>query len=267
MEVIERNIAAIKADIANLGGSLFYALCGSRLLQPVVEEPEEMTSSSVFSEDIESEEHKVVQPENDAIEKISRMTDAELRLLLQEADELAANVVLGTLDIRSDMHLLAYECVELVAAMITKDSDKSISIAEVLTHPAFWDLSKKIQYVGEKVGNLLPPKVRRHDAKTPCGLFVQDLEALCDTEVGAYNEVDPDAGGQWASLLDPQHPIGGWGKERNAQQSADRVEYLYHAYGGNIGAKAEQDRKQRLEKGSASAPCEIRLTGMLKFIR
>jgi hypothetical protein len=44
-------------------------------------------------------------------------------------------------------------------------------------------------------------------------------------------------------------------------------EHLYHAYGGNIGAKAEQDRRQRLEKDSAPAACEIRLTGMLKFIR
>jgi hypothetical protein len=120
------------------------------------------------------------------------MADAELRSLLKEADELAKSVVSSTLDIRSDTHALSYERVELVLAMI---SDKSISIADVLKHPLFWDLAKKIQYVGEQVGNLLPPKVRRGDATTPCGRFVQALEALCDEEVGAYNEADPAAGG------------------------------------------------------------------------
>jgi hypothetical protein len=83
----------------------------------------------------------------------------------------------------------------------------------------FWDAARKIQYLGEQVGNLLPPKsekrrqvgpevgppsaldscisawanprilgqpdtflakVRRGEAATPCGRLVQALEALCD---------------------------------------------------------------------------------------
>ena len=248
---------AVKADIANLGGLLFYALCGSQMQSVVAASEENQPNEEVtgYLNPMHSE---------DEAEKKPPMTDAELRLLLKDADRLATNVVSGSVNIRSDTHTLAYEFVDLVAAMI---SDKSIPIGDVLKHPVFWDPAKKIQYIGEQVGNLLPPKVRRGDAATPCGRFVQALEALCDEELGAYNEADPAAGGQWAALLDPQYPIGGWGKERNAQQSAHRIEYLYHAHGGNVGAKAEQDRKQRLAKGSAPTPCQIRLTGMLKFIR
>jgi hypothetical protein len=146
-------------------------------------------------------------------------------------------------------------------------SDNSISIGEVLEHPVFWGSAKKIQYIGEQIGNLLPAKVRRGSTATACGQFVQALETLCDKEIGPYNETDPATGGQWASLFDPQYPIGGWGKERNAQQSGHRIEYLYHAYGGNVSGKAEQDRKQRLEKDNAPAAYKIRLTGWLNFIR
>ena len=130
----------------------------------------------------DNEPNKEVIQSEEELEKPPAMTEAELRSLLREADGLAKSVISGTLDIRSDTHALSYEFFELITTMV---SDKSISIGDVLKHPVFWDLAKKIQYLGEQVGNLLPAKVQRSSAATPCGQFVQALETLCDKEIGA----------------------------------------------------------------------------------
>jgi hypothetical protein len=97
---------AVNADVANLGGLLFYARCGSQM-QSVVAAPEGTRAEPHGDDAAHSEEQA---------EKRAAMTDAELRLVLKDADGLAADVASGSLDIRSDTHALAYEFAELVAA-------------------------------------------------------------------------------------------------------------------------------------------------------
>jgi hypothetical protein len=251
-EWIRQDRAARRGDIANLAGVLFFALVGADRSQ----------SANTSSPD---QDEGTDDGTDDDVETSQPSREFVLRKV-HEADSLALQVAAGTLNTQSYSHLLSHEAAEMITSM-TRESEVNVQFA--YDHPTFWTLDTKVSYLGEQVGNLLPPKMRRGDntADSRVAQFVQQLEEACDREIGTYDELNPGDGGQWARKLDSRYPIGGWGTERNAQQSADRIEYLYHAFGGNASTKGERDRKERLAKGTAPSPLAIRTVGLLKFIR
>jgi serine/threonine protein kinase len=172
-----------------------------------------------------------------------------------------ANILAGDHGI-ADIDMLSFEAKHLLRLMLSENPKARPPMEYIPTHPLFFSDVQKAQYLGETIGNILPSKVER--ASSP---FINALEQAMDDEIGPYNERDPAAGGSWARLLDPKHPVGGWGVERNSQQNASRVEHLYHVYGGNAGKKQEDARAKRLSMGNEEPPKSIRAVGLLKFIR
>jgi serine/threonine protein kinase len=123
-----------------------------------------------------------------------------------------ANILAGDNGIE-DIGSLPCEAKHLLTLMLSHNPKARPPLRYISGHPLFYSDLEKAQYLGETIGNLLPGKVAR--AAFP---FIEALEQAMDDELGPYDERDPAAGGSWARLLDPAHPVGGWGTERNAQQ-------------------------------------------------
>jgi serine/threonine protein kinase len=179
-------------------------------------------------------------------------------------EHLLTDMVARTVAMTNDWHLemIAEEAKDCILCMLKYEPSERPQIVLVSSCPMFWSAMEKVQYLGETIGNMLPAKV--HKDKVP---FVADLEAIMDAKIRPYNEQSPKEGGSWARMFDATYPIGGWGSERNAQQSTERVEYLFHAYGGNARKKEEEARWKRVTAGNAQQAKSIRTVGLLKLIR
>lgn len=170
-----------------------------------------------------------------------------------------------------DIHALTPEAKHLIAQMVNYSPGKRRPVAYLLEHPLFWDLKRKVKYLGETVGSVLPP--RKHKSEVP---FIADLEEQMDSFLGGpFNEHDPASGTSWARLLDPRYPLAGkyndgWGSGKMAQRPPAEVELHYAIYGAPAKPKQVKEREGLLADGKPLGPHvakEVRSVGLLKFIR
>lgn len=188
------------------------------------------------------------------------------------------------------MQDLTPDAKHLVSTMLSIVADDRPRLADVLEHPFFWGLERRVKYLGETVGSILPVRlhatlarhssssdfvslvsfccvfqVRIHKKANP---FIHDLEELADKELGPFNESQAAAGGSWARQLDMAYPLGGdWG---GSQQPPADVEADYHIYGAQAKPKQKKEREGLIAANKplgGHASKEIRMVGLLKFIR
>ena len=78
-------------------------------------------------------------------------------------------------------------------------------------------MPKKIQYLGDSVGSVLP--VRMHRSQHP---FIAEIERILDSNLGPYNETQPEDGGSWSRSLNGIYPLtGDWGVGQDPATASD----------------------------------------------
>jgi hypothetical protein len=138
-----------------------------------------------------------------------------------------------------------------------------VSLDTVLEHPLFWTLDQKIQYLGDSVGSVLP--VRMHRSQHP---FIGEIERILDSNLGPYNETQPEDGGSWSRSLNGIYPLtGDWGK---TQRPPHTEEHNYFIFGAPPSKKQAAERGRQVKAGKLAGDFkakEIRSVGLLKFMR
>jgi serine/threonine protein kinase len=184
------------------------------------------------------------------------------------------------------------ESKRLIHDMLRAAPPERLSLDAVLSHPLFWMLDEKVQYLGEAIGSLLPIRVHKSEHS-----FVTEIERIVDENLGAYDEHAPEAGGSWSRCLDDRYPLtGNWGS-KSGQRPPHEEEHNYFTFGAPPSKKEGAERERQLKSGkltkqfaakvcllagavqclpSSDSRCaqpmlsrmqEIRTVGLLKFMR
>ena len=177
------------------------------------------------------------------------------------AENLELNIETGNSGIEAAANVTA-EAKHLMKQMVRPGPNARCSVETVLSHPLFWTLHQKLQYLGDTVGSVLPERIHRSEHP-----FVEEIEALLDTCIGPYNASNPENGGSWAAAFNNRYPLNGdWGTAISTPQNDEQN---YHVFGATPSkqeeaASATSDDMIQLVSTDDK---EIRSVGLLKFIR
>lgn len=172
--------------------------------------------------------------------------------------ETSFGFTVGTPDV--ELNLLAGEsgieltsiCAEgkhLLPSMLRSRPGDRASLEQVLEHPLFWTLDKKLEYLSD-IGAKLPVRIHKSQNR-----FISEIEQLVDSHLGPYNEANPERGGSWSREFNDSYPsAGGWGTDQRSPESEESNYFVF----GAPASKAHQT--------SSKGNFEARSVGLIKFI-
>ena len=181
----------------------------------------------------------------------------------QTTNNIELSILAGTSGL--DTSSISAEGKHLLRQMLCAGPSDRVSLDVAVAHPLFWTIHQKLQYLGESVGNVLPPRI--HKSENP---FITDIERLLDNNIGPYDETDPENGGSWSRALDSRYPLtGDWGK-KSGQRTPQEEERNYFIFGAPPSKKQAAERERQIQSGKMTATFaakHIRSVGLLKFMR
>jgi hypothetical protein len=133
--------------------------------------------------------------------------------------------------------------------MMRSSPGDRLSLDEVLEHALFWSWEKRLQYLSD-IAAQLPEQTHRTKHA-----FINAVEQLLDSNLGPYNDKDPNSGGSWSRAFSDSYPSAGdWGVNQRPPESDEHDYFVFGAVGRG---------QQELRGG----PKEARGVGLVKFIR